>query len=104
MVVDKFKFFLKTVFCTFLLSVWGSASLLAGTMVDLNESHNHPLGQVLLSRAGDQVYFSLGNGRAIRFSKAGRTGKGGIMLKRLISSKGKYAGKFQVVKRRNIKW
>ena len=55
---------------------------MAGVLVDLDQNHKHPLGEVLGNKAGDQAYFSLGNGRAIKISLAESSRKEGVMLKK----------------------
>ncbi|MCF6199640.1 MAG: hypothetical protein L3J67_09645 [Hyphomicrobiaceae bacterium] len=73
-------------------------------VVDLDRNHKHPLGEVFGNKAGDQAYFSLGNGRAIKIPLAETSRKEGTMLKDLVLKRAGTSIKPRLLRRRNVKW
>ena len=71
MILNQYYMLKKMFFCTLLLTASTNSFVFARELVDLNGHHNRPLGEVIESKAGDQAYFSLGNGRPIKVSLVG---------------------------------
>ncbi len=104
MITVQLHLFKKIMVGVFLLVLATITPSLAGTVVDLDQQRNSPLGEVFENKAGDQAYFSLGNGRAIKITLTENSQKAGEMLKSLVSSRGRGKVKPALVKRRNLKW
>jgi len=104
MIVGQLHLFKKIMVCTLLLVGATSGSSLATMVVDLDRNHKHPLGEVFGNKAGDQAYFSLGNGRAIKILLTETSGKEGAMLKDLVLKRARGGAKPRLLRRHNVKW
>ncbi len=104
MITVQLHLFKKIIVGVFLLVAATCSSSFAGTVVDLDQQRDYPLGEVFENKAGDQAYFSLGNGRAIKISLTESSKKEGEMLKGLVSSRVRGNMKPALAKRRNLKW
>ena len=88
----------------FIFIVGAICPIKAAELVDLDRERNHPLGEILEDQAGDQIYFSLGNGRAIKFSADRRARKGPLLVGHLLLRRDGHGLRPRLVKRRNLKW
>ena len=89
---------------SFVLIVGAVCPAEAGKLVDLDKTHRHPLGELLESRTGDQVYFSLGNGRAIRLSREESVKKTLVLMDNIVLRRAGRRQRPRLVRRRNLKW
>jgi hypothetical protein len=102
MFATQWSFLKKILVCLPVLLWVMTQPVMAGSVVDIDRQHS--LGTVLTNQSEDQVYFSLGNGRAIELFLARKRNKNATVVEKLLFRENDRAMKVRPVKKRNFRW
>ncbi len=106
MFADQFRHFKKVLVCSLILVGLTCQSSTAATIINLEKQQ--PLGATTINGAGDQMTFSLGNGRALLLSVANNKKNNGSVVCNLLLRQDGVGSKTRSVAARklkiNLKW